>query len=83
MNTHNNVNVNGHHHSAVVRMELHVNGQVLSIVQLGPDFIMVDDPTDHSPGAAEIAMWVDGHASRWPVYLVDGIASANEKARIA
>ena len=83
MNRHNDVNVNGHHHSAVVRMELHINGQILSIGQLGPDFIMLDDPTDHSPGAAEIAMWVDGHPSRWPVYLVDGVASGQEKTRIA
>jgi hypothetical protein len=70
-------------HSAVVRMELHVNGHVLSIGQLGPDFLILDKPADHPPGEAEIAMWVDDHASRWPVYLVDGIAAGRDETRIA
>jgi hypothetical protein len=63
-------------------MELHVNGHIMSIGQLGPDFIMLEDPTDHAPGAAEIAMSVDGQISRWSVYLVDGIASGQDKTRI-
>lgn len=63
-------------------MELHVNGHILSIGQLGPDFVMLDDPTDHPAAEAEIAMWVDGHASRWPVYLVDGIARGQDRTRI-
>ena len=64
-------------------MELHVNGHVLSIGQLGPDFVMLDNPTDHAPGAAEIAMWVDGHASRWPVQLPEGVVVGQDKTRIA
>jgi hypothetical protein len=75
--------LNGRGHSAVVRIELHVNGSVLSIGQLGPDFIMLDDPADHPPCDAEIAMWVDGHASRCPVRLVDGIAPGQDRTRIA
>lgn len=79
----NTANMNGDVHSAVVRMELHVNGHVLSIGQLGPDFVILDDPTDHPAGQAEVTMSVDGHASRWPVYLVDGIAIGQDKTRIA
>jgi len=78
-----NAKWNGKGHSANVRMELHINGDVMSIGQLGPDFIMLDDPADHAPGTAEIAMWVDGQASRWPVYLVDGIAADRDKTRIS
>jgi len=79
----NNVKWNGKGHSAVVRMELHINGHIMSIGQLGPDFIMLDDPTDQAPCTAEVAMWVDGQPSRWPVYLVDGITAGQDKTRIA
>jgi hypothetical protein len=44
---------------------------------------LLDDPTDHPAGAAEIGMSVDGHASRWPVYLVDGLAQGQDQTRIA
>ena len=64
-------------------MELHINGHVLSIGQLGPDFVMLDEATDHPPCEAEIAMWIDGHASRWPVRLVDGIIAGQDKTRIS
>jgi hypothetical protein len=43
---------------------------------------MLGDPADHPPCDAEIAMWVDGYASRWPVRLVDGIAPGQDRARI-
>ena len=60
-------------YSANVRMELHVNGYVLPIGQLGPDFLILDDPTAHPPAGAEIHMWIDDDASRWTVRLPDGI----------
>jgi hypothetical protein len=40
-------NMKNYGHSADVRMHLTVNGQVLSIGQLGPDFLILRDPTDH------------------------------------
>jgi hypothetical protein len=30
-------------HSAQVRMELRLNGRVLPIAQMGPDFLIIDD----------------------------------------
>ena len=62
-------------------MELSVNGQVLSIAQLGPDFIMLDAPFDQPPAAGEIALWIDGRERRWHVFLVDGIAVGQRKTR--
>jgi hypothetical protein len=76
-------NLNGSGHSAQVRMELHVNGHVLPIAQLGPDFLVLTNPIDHPPGDAEIAMSIDGHESRWPVRLLDGLSSQQRRAPIA
>jgi hypothetical protein len=70
-------------YSADVRMQLRVNGRIFSIGQLGPDFIMLDDPADHPPAEAEIAVSIDGRLRRWPVYLPDGIAAGQAETRIS
>jgi hypothetical protein len=69
--------------SAEVRMELSVNGHVLSVGQLGPDFLILDSPTSHPPSKAEVAVWIDGDESRWTVHLPDGISPKMERTRIA
>lgn len=56
-------------------MQLSVNGHLLSIAQLGPDFVFLDDPIDHPPAEAEIAMSIDGREKRWKVRLPEGIAA--------
>jgi hypothetical protein len=68
--------------SADVRMELCVNGYVLSIGQLGPDFLILDKPADHPPAEAEIAVWIDGRERRWNVHLPDGIAAQSPHTKI-
>ena len=70
-------------HSAIVRMELRVNGQVLPIAQLGPDFLFLEKPIDHPPAEAEIGMWIDGREDRWRVHLIEGIKSAQHKTTIS
>jgi hypothetical protein len=70
-------------YSADVRMQLCVNGHVLSIGQLGPDFIILDDPIDHPPAGAEVAMSIDGRERRWAVQLPDGVSASNPQTRIA
>ncbi len=74
--------LNGRGYSADVRIHLHVNGHVLPVAQLGPDFLILRTPVNHPPVDAEIAMSIDGDESRWRVRLVDGIASAQVKTRI-
>jgi hypothetical protein len=64
-------------------MELHVNGLVLAIGQLGPDFIILDDPADHPPARAEIALSVDGRVRRWAVHLPEGVTAGKPETRIA
>jgi hypothetical protein len=63
-------------YSADVQMHLSVNGHRFSIGQLGPDFIILDDPADHPPGEGEITFAVDGFVRRWRVVLPVGIRPA-------
>ncbi len=70
-------------HSADVQMHLTVNGRVLSIGQLAPGFIMLDDPIDLPPSDAEIFMSIDGRERRWSVRLVDGIQNTDRETRIS
>ena len=70
-------------YSADVRMELRLNGRVLPIAQLGPDFLILATPIDHPPAHAEIAMSIDGHERCWPVRLVDGIGALRRETGIA
>lgn len=56
-------------------MQLFVNGHVLKIAQLGPRFLMLDQPIEHPPADAEILMSVDGKEERWCVHLPDGIST--------
>jgi hypothetical protein len=74
---------NGSGHSADVQMELRLNGHVLPIRQLGPNFVVLDKGMDHPPADAEIAMWIDGSESCWPVSLVAGIRSECNRTAIA
>jgi hypothetical protein len=70
-------------HSAIVRMELCVNGLVLPIAQLGPNFLVLENPIDHPPGEAEIGMWIDGREDRWRVRLAEGIKAEQRKTAIS
>jgi hypothetical protein len=76
-----NSNLTGLGYSADVRMQLNVNGFILPIGQLGPGFIMLDNPPDHPPSDAEIVMWIDNDERRWKVYLPDGISAAKTRTR--
>jgi hypothetical protein len=64
-------------------MELSVNGWVLPIAQLGPDFLVLTNPIEHPPVEAEIVMWIDDYADRWRVRLPNGIHPAQRKTAIA
>jgi len=63
-------------------MQLRLNGHIFSIGQLGPDFLILDDPADCPPADAEIALSVDGRERRWTVRLPDGVATGKPVTRI-
>jgi hypothetical protein len=65
-------------YSADVRMTLCVNGRSFRIGQLGPDFLILDDPAELPPTQGEITVSIDGHVRRWQVKLPDGVSSARQ-----
>jgi hypothetical protein len=76
-------NGKGYGHSADVRMSLSVNGHVLPIAQLGPDFLILRNSVEHAPADAEVFLSIDGDESRWMVHLVNGIHPDRLKTAIA
>jgi hypothetical protein len=64
-------------------MHLSVDGQVLSIGHLGPDYVVLDDPIDHPPADAHVSLSVDGNERRWRVRLVDGLSASQARTRIS
>ena len=70
-------------YSADFRMQLNINGYVLPIGQLGPNFIILRNAPEHPPSEAEIVMSIDGRERRWMVQLPDGISAKNELTKIA
>ena len=69
-------------YSADVRMHLSVGGRVFPIAQLGPDFIILDNPLDQPPASGEIVLSIDGSVRLWPVHLPDGISADKRETRI-
>ena len=69
-------------HSAQVRMRLVTTDVELPIAQLGPDFLILETPTDLMTSEAEIILQVDASERRWSVILPDGLRAARLRTRI-
>jgi hypothetical protein len=70
-------------HSAQVEMELLVNGSSIGITHMGPDYVLIESPTDHPPGDASIVLKVDGSQTRWNVRLPEGISKGSKRVALA
>lgn len=70
-------------HSAFVNMQLLINGGSVRIAQMGPDFLLLDEPIDHPPTDATIVLQVDESERRWKVRLPHGLSAASRRAAIA
>ncbi len=64
-------------------MRLVVEGVELPIAQLGPDFLILETPTDLNASKAEIVLQVDANERRWSVALPDGLRASHLRTRIA
>ena len=64
-------------------MRLIVNGTVVRITQMGPDFLFVESATEHPPGEATIVLRVDESERRWKVMLPEGISKASKRVALA
>jgi hypothetical protein len=64
-------------HSADVKMHIVRDGSKLRIAQLGPDFLMLEEPDDFE-GRAQVVLSVDGETHTREVQLQSG-STGNEK----
>jgi hypothetical protein len=55
-----------------VQLSLETSGRVYPLAQIGPDFVVLREPTDLPPGNAEVVMRVEGSEQRWRVTLPNG-----------
>ena len=69
-------------HSADVRISLLFSGHSIPVAQLGPDFLLLDAPTDHPPGPASIVLRVDQLERRWDISLPNGISAVSKRVAI-
>jgi len=70
-------------HCAVVKIRLLLNGTVIPVAQLGPDFLLLDAPADHPPGDARVVLQVDQSERSWEVSLPHGISASSQRVVIA
>ena len=70
-------------HSAQVEMRLILDGASVNINQMGPDFLLIESPTDHPPCQAIILLRVDDSERRWRVRLPEGISKASTRVALA
>jgi len=69
-------------HSAQVKMRLLVNGLSIPVIQMGPDFLLVDAPVNHPPAVASVVLQVDQSERRWNVRLPNGISTDTKRVEI-
>lgn len=63
-------------------MRLLVNELTVPVVQLGPDFLLLDAPVDLPAGDASVVMQVDQQERRWDVRLPDGSSASSRRVAI-
>jgi hypothetical protein len=70
-------------HSADVAIHLSINGKVMPVAQLGPDFLLLDAVADHPPCDAVIKLRVDDVEQQWKVRLPEGISPLSDRVTLA
>jgi hypothetical protein len=70
-------------HSAQVKMRLLLNGSSIPVVQMGPDFLILQSATEHPPSDATLELCVDANERRWKVRLPKGISAASRTVAIS
>ena len=70
-------------HSTKVILHLLVGGGTVPVSQMGPDFLLLDQPFDHPPGDARVVMRVDESERVWDIHLPQGISSASRRVAIS
>ncbi len=70
-----------HGYSSTVSLHLLVDGRMIPLAQVGPDYAILREPMSLPQCNAEIIVGIDGREHRSAVRLVDGAAPDNETVR--
>jgi len=54
-------------HSSVVALQLELSGRVYPLAQIGPDFVVLQEPAQLSAGRGTLVMVADGTRRQWDV----------------
>jgi hypothetical protein len=69
-------------HSAQVKIQLLIDGCSVPVAQLGPDFLLLDQPFEHPPGNARLVLQVDQNERRWDICLPNGVSADENRVSI-
>ncbi len=64
-------------------MQLLINGLSFPLLQMGPDFVFLQQACNHPPANATIILQVDQSERRWNVRLPEGISAESQRVAIA
>jgi hypothetical protein len=64
-------------------MALGVGNLSLAVLQIGEDFLLLDEPVNHPPAQARMVMRVDDSERQWAVRLPEGISASSKRVAIA
>ena len=64
-------------------MHLLVGGQSIPVAQMGPDFILLQNPVNHPPADASVVLQVDQSERSWNVHLPHGISAGTKRVAIS
>ena len=63
-------------------MFLLIDGVSFPVAQMGPDFVLLRKPIEHSPCNASVVFEVDQREERWEVRLPNGISATSNRVAI-
>lgn len=69
-------------YSSSVRLWLKGAGQVISLAQVAPDWVIPAEPMDLPPCDVDVVVWVDGEEDVRRMHLPEGRSPSGEKVRV-
>jgi hypothetical protein len=64
-------------------MTLQVGGRQWLVAQMGPDFLILTEPSIAPPGQGVVTLTVDGRSEEIPVLLPHGMCASSRRVEIA
>lgn len=64
-------------YSALVRLQLIIGDETLELAQIGPHGVVLCEPRNLAPGAAEVVMHVDDNVRSWRVKIPNGATDSS------